>query len=160
MRGVLRNGLPVQEPQQIAQAREADQAFIGQRRAEGLPCYENRGAQPGARRAPVLDDLWPIVLDALCNRAPGGTCSSASSCVCWALVSRLPSNRHRRASTRSRRRATKRSSTLTPGSSTFCARIQLVARSNKTLGRSVPVQHCAYSQRASAKPACRSLSVR
>ena len=70
MRGILRNGLPVQEPQQIAQPREADQAFIGQRRAEGLPCYENRGAQPGACRAPVLDDLWPIVLDALCKRTP------------------------------------------------------------------------------------------
>jgi hypothetical protein len=42
-----------------------------------------------------------------------------------------------------------RSSTEAPGNSTLWATNQAVARSNSTLGRSVPVQHSAYSQRIS-----------
>ena len=41
-----------------------------------------------------------------------------------------------------------RSNADTPGRSTFSVTSHAVARSNKTLGRSVPVQHRAYSQRA------------
>ena len=42
---------------------------------------------------------------------------------------------------RARTRATRRSSVVAPGRSTLLAMSQTVARSNSTLGRSVPVQH-------------------
>ena len=48
-----------------------------------------------------------------------------------------------RSSTRLRSRATCRSRVVTAGNRTFCAISQVVARSNKTLGRSVPVQQSA-----------------
>ena len=52
------------------------------------------------------------------------------------------------------------SSTLTPGSRTLCVSNHAVARSKSTLGRSVPVQHRAQSQRASRNPAAGSLKSR
>jgi len=49
---------------------------------------------------------------------------------------------------------------LRPGSRTLCVSNHAVARSKSTLGRSVPVQHRAQSQRASRKPAAGSLKSR
>lgn len=56
--------------------------------------------------------------------------------------------------------ATNRSRTLAPGSSTLYESNQSVARSNRTPGRSVPVQHRPYSQRAKRKPTYRSAKSR
>ena len=73
-----------------------------------------------------------------------------------------------RSSTRARSRATCRSKVVTAGNRTFCAISQVVARSNRTPGRSVPVQQSAYNQRLrrnwapgspkSRKPQCRRIS--
>jgi hypothetical protein len=80
-------------------------------------------------------------------RRPSGTVSRLSRCACGARLTPRPRTRHRRTSTRLRRRATQRSSMRTPGNSTLCVRSQAMARSHHTLGRSVPGQHKAYSQR-------------
>jgi len=93
-------------------------------------------------------------------RAPSGTRSRSSRRLCWDGLMPLANTRHTRASTLCRSLATKRSSCVAPGNSTLCASIQVVARSNNTLGRSVPVQHCAYSQRVRQNPAVRSVKSR
>ena len=64
--------------------------------------------------------------------------------IVWTRCSQVTSRaraRHSRRPARARMRAIRRSSADAPGSSTFSVTSQAVARSNSTLGRSVPVRH-------------------
>lgn len=75
------------------------------------------------------------------GRPPSPATSRASSCArCSDVMSRARVRQSRRAA-RARMRATKRSRADAPGRRTFPVTSQTVARSNSTLGRSVPVQH-------------------
>ncbi len=75
------------------------------------------------------------------GRPPSPARRRASSWSRCARVMLRDSDRHSRRAARARMRATSRSRAEAPGSRTFSVTIQAVARSNSTLGRSVPVQH-------------------
>ena len=68
----LRDLLAIQEPKQIPEAREADQALGVQGSAGDLPRHQNRRAHPGAGGVPVFDNLGAIILNALLRRAGAG----------------------------------------------------------------------------------------
>ena len=76
-------------------------------------------------------------------RSASGTTSNCSSRARCSGVTCIVSRCHNRSLARERTRATARSSTVSPGNKTLLARSQAIARSNRTLGRSVPVQHSA-----------------
>jgi len=90
------------------------------------------------------------------TRSPGGTSSSRSSMRRWAGASSASSTRHRRCVVSSRTRATSRASVVTPGSSTFRSRSQVIASRKIAFGPSPDVHaraatHSASSASASAK---------
>ena len=76
-------------------------------------------------------------------RPPSGTTRTASSRAFWSGLILAASRRHRRLLARERTRTMVLSSTLALGSNTLCVTSHAVAWSNRTLGRSVPVQHSA-----------------
>ncbi len=89
-------------------------------------------------------------------RIPDGTSSSRSSTRRWAGVSSASSMRHRRCVVSSRTRATSRTSVVTPGSSTFRSRSQVIASRKIAFGPSPDVHaraatHSVSSASASAK---------
>ena len=125
----------------------ASTRVLGSRSVRGKPsascCTSSRRSTARASSA-VLCRVGPDRSRSigLC-RPPSGTTRSASSRSFWSRVIRAASNRQSRLLARARTREMDRSRTLDPGSSTLCVTSQAVARSNKALGRSVPVQHSA-----------------